>query len=165
MKVAVTDANIFIDLIHLDLIAELFRINIIVYTTIEIFYELKSSEQEIIMQFKKEGKLNIESILEIHKGNSSLIIPSSRLSYSDISVLYLASYLKANIISGDSLLKKIALENNFEVYGILWIMDTMVNLKIISSALACEKLEALLKYNKRMSLDESSSKIKIWQSL
>jgi hypothetical protein len=40
MTVAVTDANIFIDLIKLDLIKYLFNINLTIHTTREVFDQL-----------------------------------------------------------------------------------------------------------------------------
>jgi rRNA maturation endonuclease Nob1 len=161
MKLAVTDANIFIDLIHLDLINAFFSINLNIYTTHEILEELNENQQAIITLFETKNQIKIES--PIHSSNQDLKIPTTRLSSSDISAIILASQLNAKILSGDRLLRKIAEENKIEVNGILWIIESMIFAKIISSEIACEKAQLLMKLNKRMPADECKAKIVAWK--
>ena len=48
MKVAVTDACIFIDLLELDITSLFFRLNLEIHTTVEVVDELFSEQQEIL---------------------------------------------------------------------------------------------------------------------
>ena len=51
MKLAVTDANIFIDLIKLQMLDYLFNIEMEIYTTVEIVDQLNTSQYENISSF------------------------------------------------------------------------------------------------------------------
>jgi len=46
MKIAVTDANIFIDLIKLQLLGHLFNIDLEIYTTREVIDQLNDAQYE-----------------------------------------------------------------------------------------------------------------------
>jgi len=48
MRIAVTDACIFIDLIDLNLLDELCCLPMVIYTTIDVLHELNSEQQKLI---------------------------------------------------------------------------------------------------------------------
>lgn len=56
MKVAVTDACIFIDLIELDLVSSFFKLDIQLHTTVDVVNEL-FPEQKQILQAYESGQL------------------------------------------------------------------------------------------------------------
>ncbi|NCU05114.1 MAG: hypothetical protein GXC73_14130, partial [Chitinophagaceae bacterium] len=51
MKIAITDANIFIDLIRLQMLHFLFKIELEITTTLEVFEELHEWQQKELQQF------------------------------------------------------------------------------------------------------------------
>jgi hypothetical protein len=59
MKVAVTDANIFIDLINLKLVSHFFDLDIEIHSSLEVLDELYPQQQEILIAYKKAKRLTI----------------------------------------------------------------------------------------------------------
>ena len=57
MKLAVTDANIFIDLIQLGLLDLLFKVDLQIYTTHEVVQELNSTQQLELTLFAKSEQI------------------------------------------------------------------------------------------------------------
>ena len=162
MKIAVTDANIFIDLIKLDLINHLFDVNLQIHTTREVFDQLHQHQQEILHIFVQRGLLFVycfssDEILEIYQ----LDMPRG-LEPADRSVYYYARKLKLTVLSGDNKLRKFCISKNLEVRGILWLLEVMVNLGLISVAYGKERLEKLMSYNDRLPTEECSKMLKIW---
>jgi hypothetical protein len=64
MKLAVIDANIFIDLIKLQMLTLLFSIDIEIYTTKEIIDQLKDSQLEILKEFIVQEHLKVYLLTE-----------------------------------------------------------------------------------------------------
>jgi hypothetical protein len=58
-RLAVTDANIFIDLIILGLIEHLFGLDIEIHTTREVFDQLTARQKEILTVFYANGRLTV----------------------------------------------------------------------------------------------------------
>lgn len=63
-KIAVTDACIFIYLYDLQLVTLFFNLNIEVYTTSTVLYELYSEQQQILKAYHSVGRLTIHNLLE-----------------------------------------------------------------------------------------------------
>jgi len=59
MKVAITDANIFIDIIYLDFLEHLFSIDIEIYTTNTVLCELNLNQKSLLSKYILAGKLNV----------------------------------------------------------------------------------------------------------
>jgi len=160
MKIAITDANIFIDLIHIELQAELFAADLEIHTTFHVIDELNKRQQEVLAQYIQEHKLTI------HPWNDdslSLDIPQKRnLSPSDKSVLSVAMALGAFILTGDGLLRKISGFQMIEVHGILWLFDRFVELKLVAHRQAADRLEKLMDYNKRLPVEDCMKRITAW---
>lgn len=58
-QLAVTDANIFIDLIILGLIQHLFGLDIEIHTTREVFDQLTEHQKSALFEFHEKGALVI----------------------------------------------------------------------------------------------------------
>lgn len=106
MKIAITDANIFIDLIHIELHDELFAAGLEIHSTLGVFDELNDHQQKILSKYIDQRQLTLHS-------NTGENIPSEiqrnkSLSSSDKSVFGLAIELGALILTGDGLLRKIS---------------------------------------------------------
>lgn len=64
-KIVVSDTNIFIDLISVDLLTDFFKLPWEIHTTDMIIHELLIAEQqEAIRVFEEEGRLLVKSILQ-----------------------------------------------------------------------------------------------------
>lgn len=57
MKIAVTDACIFIDIIELGLSGEFFNLPFEIHTTLDVLNELYPSQQQVLNTFTDEEKL------------------------------------------------------------------------------------------------------------
>ena len=77
MKLAVTVANIFIDLIHTKLIEHLFCIDCEIHTCLEVFDELNETQQGILNEYRERNLLTIHQLSE-QEHSEAHKIPSQR---------------------------------------------------------------------------------------
>lgn len=163
IKVAVTDANIFIDLIILELHAYFFQLECHIHTTREVFDQLNTGQKQKIQQFCDSGQLliynfNSEEIAELYL----LDLPKG-LEPADRTVYYYAGKLKAVVLSGDNKLRKFCESKGLKVYGIIWLFDQLVEKGLLDNATAVVKLEKLLDYNDRLPVEEIMKRLKKWK--
>jgi rRNA maturation endonuclease Nob1 len=160
MKIAIIDANIFIDLIHVELQDELFAAGLEIHTTISVFDELNNRQQEILSKHIEQKQLTVHS-------NEPTNIPKEiqenrSLSPSDKSVFSLAIDLSAFILTGDGLLRKVSVAQKIEVHGIIWLLDRFLDLKLITKKKALSQLKHLMVYNKRLPTEDCEKRISDW---
>ena len=122
MKIAITDACIFIDLYDLQLTAQFFSLNL----------EIHTNQQQMLAAFQSVGKLTAHNIKEADKKEIQAKSYSKALSDSDKTVLYLASKLNALVLSSDKLVRNNAKNNSIDYHGMIWIFDQLVENKLIS---------------------------------
>lgn len=67
MKVAITDACIFIDLIELQLTSEFFGLQIEIHSSLDVYNELDPEEQEFLKAYQSTGKLIIHNLSQEEK--------------------------------------------------------------------------------------------------
>ncbi len=166
-KIAVTDANIFIDLFDVGLIDTFFNLNLEIHTTEAVFYELYLEQQEVLNTFRYVGKLVVHNLqeqdfIEIYNEN----YPKS-LSEADKSVLHVANRLNACVLSSDKTVRNYAKNKKIEFHGMLWLFDQFVETCSLSTADAGNKLKALvcsnfLYRNNHKLVDEIEKRIEIW---
>lgn len=160
MKLAVTDANIFIDLIHIDCLHYLFQLKIELHTTVEVLEELHDHQKEEVEKYVKTRQLILD-----FGANYKREIPyelNTSLAEADKSVFYYAWSLKAGVLTGDNVLKR-SLEKHLEVHGILWILERFVLHNFLTGSEACEKLGKLLEYKCRLPKKECEKLMKMWR--
>lgn len=163
MVVFLTDANILIDIIKLDLIDQFFQLGYTFITTEFIFHELNASQQSLLRPYISNKKLVIiastsAEILEI----STLLSDNRSLSFQDCSALYFALKLKTLLLTGDKRLKNQAISKKLDVKGILFIFDQLVEQRILSKSEAFEYLKKLQEVNQRLPKSEIESRLKSW---
>ncbi|MBS1507028.1 MAG: hypothetical protein JSS79_10315 [Bacteroidetes bacterium] len=163
MKIAITDANIFIDLIYVELLDALFAIEVEIHTTINVVDELNESQQKAIFKAVKKNRLTIHTQEEFNVPDD--IKKSKKLSDSDKSVFSLAFELDAFILSGDGVIRKISGFQRIEVHGILWLFDKFLESKLITGKKASQKLRDLGSYNKRLPTIECEKRFVEWERL
>jgi len=163
MKAAITDANIFIDLIALGLIQHLFGIGYEIHTTREVYDQLNTIQKDELKPFVLAKKMivynfSFEEIVEI--GN--LILPVG-LEAADKTVYYYAIKQQVFVISGDNKLKSYCESNQLTAKGITWLFDIFLEKELISPAYAIDRMEFLLSYNDRLPKDDCHKRIKKWK--
>lgn len=148
MKLAVTDACIFIDLIELDLISLFFSLDVEIHTSVSVMDELYMEQQQILEAYQSVGKLTVQNLdgsdfLEMGK----ISFPRG-LSIQDCTVIYLANKLNgAMVISSDKLVRKFAESQGLTYHGIFWVLDQLVRDSILSKAQALAILNIMPKIN------------------
>ena len=147
MKVAVTDACIFIDLIELDLLSSFFELQLEVNTSVDVFYELYPSQQGLLTEFKSEGKLFIHNILPEERDVIAGASYPRSLSESDKSVVFLAKKINALILSSDKALRNYSKRNSIPYHGMLWIFDRLIESNLVSGKVAVAKIKELISQN------------------
>ncbi len=168
-RLIITDSNIFIDLLDIGLLAEFFRLDLEIHTTSMVIRELFPEQRKPLTQYHASGKLIIDSISgqEI-KEIYTLSYPKS-LSITDKSVLYIASKIKAIILTGDKAMRNHAKRENLEYHGILWLFDQLVASKILSGSVAGRKINLLVSMNivyrnNEVLMAEIHKRIKKWRN-
>lgn len=163
MKLAVTDANIFIDLIKLQMLGYLFSIDIEIHTTREIIDQLNAAQYEKIDYFIQAKLLKIFDFSEVEL-QAIVEMPAPRaLDVADKTVIYLATKLKARVLTGDGPLRKFCVSSQLDVKGILWLFDVFLQYKLIGHTTAVERMTFLLSFNDRLPKDDCLNRIKRWE--
>ncbi|MEO7313945.1 MAG: hypothetical protein ABIW47_02085, partial [Ginsengibacter sp.] len=126
IKIAVTDACIFIDLYDLCLINSFFDLELEIHTTTSVYFELYEEQQQVLKAYQSVNKLIVHNLsesdfLQIHSES----FPKS-LSETDKSVLYVANKINACILSSDKTVRNCAKNKAIEYHGMIWIFDKLV---------------------------------------
>jgi hypothetical protein len=88
MTIAVNDANIFIDLLEIDLIEEFFELNLDLHTTNLVLNELDHAQQQTIRNHITKKRLTIKVLSDVELNElKAKDISSNKLSKQDISVV------------------------------------------------------------------------------
>lgn len=167
MKVAISDANILIDLFNIDLLESFTKLDIEINTTDFVVGEVyKRPEQKSkIAPLIKDGslKVNTFSAVELvkviqrnenHKG----------VSLEDCSVWYWAEQNEAIVLTGDKRLRKAVSSTGLEVHGSLWVLDELVGQQILTTKKACKAIKKLIASNDRLPKKECAKRVSKWCS-
>ena len=137
MRVAVTDACVFIDLIELDMIASFFQLDLELHTTVAVIHELLLEQKQILEAYHSVGKLLVHNLGEVDFHEMEKIPFPRGLSQEDRSVIYLAKKLGgAIVISSDKLVRDFAGKLHLPYHGIFWVLDQMVDEMLVSKSKA-----------------------------
>ena len=148
MRVAVTDACIFIDLIELDMITTFFQLDLELHTTVAVINELYPEQKQILDAYQSVGKLQVHNLENVDFQAMEKITFPRGLSQEDRSVIYLAKKLGgAIVISSDKLVRDFAGKLNLPFHGIFWILDLMITEKLILADKAISMLHNMTKIN------------------
>jgi len=167
MKIAITDACIFIDLYDLQLTVQFFSLDIEVHTSIDVVKELFDNQQQMLKAFQSVNKLTVHIIQKSEKIKILSTPYPKSLSDSDKSVLYLAAKLNAIVISSDRVIRNTAKNNVIPYHGMIWIFDQLVKQNIISKQEASSKLKQLITtnlvfQNNKILVAEMLKRLEIW---
>ena len=162
MKLAVSDANIFIDLIRLGILDLLFACRIEIHTTQEVVDQLNQDQSLELALFIHLAQLKVYrfSASELTKIIATAAPRSPDIA--DRSVTWLSIRLKAIVLTGDAVLRKYCEQQQLEVRGIIWFFDHAVTLNLLDPADAARHLENLLRINPRLPKHEVHTRTKQW---
>ena len=147
MKIAITDACIFIDLIELRLTSQFFGLQVEVHTSLDVYNELYPEQQELLKAYQSIGKLIIHNLTQEEKIQIQNEAFPRSLSEIDKSVLFLAEKHNAMVISSDKTVRNYAKSRSIEYHGILWIFDCLIDFSLISGPDAIKKIQKLISNN------------------
>lgn len=169
-KIVVSDTNIFIDLISVNLLDGFFSLPWEIHTTDMVMKELKDSNQkEAVETFRQQGCLTVKEfegkeILKLMQMRNQAL-KSSNASIQDCSVWKLAKDLVCPLLTGDNRLRKAAQKDDVEVHGILYLFDKMLEHNVIDYETAIIKLQSLYSMNSRLPKDEIDKRQKLWKAI
>jgi rRNA maturation endonuclease Nob1 len=167
LKIAVTDACIFIDLYDLGLVHVFFNLELEIHTTAAVIFELYHEQQEVLKAYQLLEKLTVHNLVEedfvkIHAAE----YPKS-LSETDKTVLHIANKINASVLSSDKAMRNCAKNKAIEYHGMIWIFDQFVSGKHLTKKEACKKLQELVAINllfrnNKQLTEEIQKRLKLW---
>lgn len=167
MKVAISDANILIDLFHIDLLESFIKLDIKINTTDFVVAEVyKRPEQKSkIEPLIKNGSLKVNTfsaaeLMNIVQRNEN----HKGISLEDSSVWYWAEQNEAIVLTGDKKLRKAVASTGLEVHGSLWVLDELVTHQILTKKKACKAIKNLIASNDRLPKKECAKRVAKWCS-
>ena len=158
------DACVLLDLLEGNLLGPWFQLGYETRTSHLVYHEIIHEEQAAqLHSFVEEGLL----ILDIIDNHELPLIAQQakawRVSMQDVSAAYLAKKYGGILLSGDKRLRKKSTGDGIEVHGILWVLDTLVGEKLLTSLQALKALDAIVAAGGRMPLKECEERRKRWQ--
>ncbi len=168
-KIVVSDTNIFIDLISVNLLDGFFGLPWEIHTADMVIKELKDSCQRAAVEtFRQQGRLKVscfdgKEMIELMRMRNQAL-HSSNVSIQDCSVWKLARNLGCSLLTGDNRLRKVAQKDHVEVHGILYLFDRMLEHQVIGHETAISKLQSLYSINSRLPKDEIDKRLELWKA-
>jgi predicted nucleic acid-binding protein len=165
MKIVVTDACIFIDVIKLNLTAKFFGLELEVHTTVDVINELYPSQQQILEGYISSKRLTVhlltgEEQLELINDNHP-----KGLSPEDLSVIFIARKLQGStVLSSDKKVREYAKKHAIQYHGMLWIVDQLVTNSLILKREGVKILDDWINSNRfvkeNLEIKEEANKMK-----
>ncbi len=164
MKIIVSDANILIDLIRLELIDVFFQLeNLTLKTTDFVFEELFEEQKLMISTFISNGKFEIlESFEDDLLQMMDIQARTSGLSFEDCSVWYFAKKMDGILLTGDGKLRRQSSSNGVEVKGVLFVFDILLLQHKVTFEDAIDKINQLYQLNTRLPTEPKNQRIEFW---
>ncbi len=167
MRIAITDACIFIDIYELQLTTEFFSLDLEIHTSFDVFMEVHEHQKELLKAFQTMGKFTIHKITQEDRLEIIQQKYPKSLSDNDKTVLHLANKFEAMIISSDKKVRHTAKNKAIEYHGMLWVFDRLLEQEAISPAEAILKLKKLINsnivyQNNAELVAEMDKRLKLW---
>lgn len=167
MRLAITDACIFIDLYGLEIIFHFFELPIEVHTSFDVLNELFDHQKKALTPFQNVGRLTVHILSEEDRRKMYEIPFPKSLSDNDKTVIYLALKIEALLLSSDKAVRRFAKQQSIEYHGMLWILDQLVDNRLLKPKEAAERLRSLITenfvyQNNQELLHEMDKRLKKW---
>lgn len=159
-KAYISDTNIWIDFRNADLLAELFQLPLTLCSTDFVMNELTDLPQDSLV----EQGLQVETLNEGAVAQLFTLMGAHRnSSLADVSCYYLAQQTGHPLLTGDGKLRKQATKDGIQVFGVLWLLDQLVDHTIVAPVRAAEALRAMLEHGARLPQAECHQRLQQWQ--
>ena len=156
MLLCVTDSNIWIDLHRGCLIDEVFLLPFELMAPDVIIDELQTPNGGELVQLGLRAKeLSGEQVLTVVDLADHYLRPSRQ----DLFALVLAMGTGAMLLTGDGSLRDAAHKMSVEVHGTIWVLDQMVNHKIIGKRERAHALRLMVNSGCRLPEDEVKARL------
>lgn len=158
--ILVADANIWIDFHHAGRLKEIFALPFEICTTDFIAAELKNPD---IAKLKSLG-LRVES-LSAEKVQTLFDLANKyrKPSLPDLSCLLLAKDKNCGLLTGDNNLRAASKEEGVKVHGTLWLLDKLVEHKVLKKKSASQALMKMMDHGTRLPAEECSIRLRNWE--
>lgn len=165
MRILINDANIFIDLVKLELLVAFSNLSFDLHTTDFVIEELNGEQQVHIIKLSEFKRLNVieTNTIEDFLGINGILENSNGLSFEDCSVWYYSKKLSGVLLTGDGKLRKLASKDDIEVRGVIYLFDEFLIQNLISFEEAVEKIKQLRLLNNRLPKKEIEKRIDCWK--
>jgi predicted nucleic acid-binding protein len=146
MKVAVKDANVFIDMELMGLFDLWASLGYETLTTTMIVFELEAGEHSEALAYIGTDLITVIEPKATEVGMLRNALGHS-VSTQDASVLFIAIQNNALLLTGDRRLRMNAELLDVECHGSIWILDQLVRMEKIEGQVAAAKLIGLLAFD------------------
>jgi predicted nucleic acid-binding protein len=147
VQLLISDANILIDLEEGELIKHLFQLPYDFSTPDILFYEELENEHEYLLSLGLQlNELSSETMLYAVELTSKYQRPSRN----DCFALALAAQEKCPLLTGDKDLKNAAINESIMVRGTLWLVEMMIQRKLITIEDARESFKKMKATGRRL---------------
>lgn len=159
--VYISDTNIFIDFRHAGMLDMLFLLPFSLCCTDFVLFELNDFDRgDLIANGLQIVELDEESI----DGLSELTSEHNNSSLADVSCYFLAKKSGYPLLTGDGQLRKQAAKDGLKVHGALWLLDRLIETKLVSNREAAVGLKAMLDAGARLPRHECNVRQEAWLS-
>lgn len=165
-KIVVSDTNVFIDLISLELMEVFFRLGYQVHTSALVVHEIDDpSQAKMVRRFVEDGQLQVDFPDENQLRKAVDFFQSTRkLSLPDCAVMELAERISGTILSSDRSVKEESNKRNIKLNGLLVVISEMVKVELITRSEGIVKLEILTSKNGRAPKKECYALMETWRT-
>ncbi len=156
----ILDTNILIDLYRGNVIDEFFSLPYDFASSDVIIAELKiPSGEELIQKGLQSLELSGKQVEEV----AFIWEHNLELSVNDIFALVMTYSNHLPLLTGDRRLRILADKHNVVVHGTLWILDEMINHKVLNKEQASKALQTMLENGSRLPNSECLQRFKAWK--
>ena len=162
MKLIITDVSVLFDLFQLEILPEFFALKAEISTTSFVYNEIVIANQVVEFEvYKRSQKLNVIVLTDEEQDAVNEFKTNRNLkSLPDKTMLWKSIQLNCALLTCDRKLKLEAKELGVEVHGSIWVIEKLVEEKILDKFKAIALLEQLKSVNDRLPIDEIDKIIK-----
>lgn len=154
------DTNVWIHLHFGRLLPELFELPYGFVSPDVIVGELQEPDGERLLGLGlSQESLGAESVVRVE----TLAGVHRKPGVNDLFALVLAQDLGAPLLTGDGDLRDAAVAEGVRVVGVLWLLDRLVEHRIVESSRAADALEVMLQHGARLPENECAQRLRSWR--
>lgn len=158
-QVYISDTNIWIDFRNAGLLDTLFDLPFQICSTDFVLEELQDFDP---VALRAKG-LVVQSLDEAATARLfDLMAAHNNSSLADVSCYLLAQDTGFPLLTGDGRLRKQATLDGIRVFGVLWLLDQLVEHGVLSGTIAAYGLNAMLSNGARLPNSECQTRLSAW---